>query len=104
MKVEADGTLTGLTKDGKKLIKLLHLNEGNALTTRRKYLKRAAACTKHAGNAEIEQLFREDFGFPDELPDLRPSQPGSNTVIGSEETCYLALREKGQLPPVYDLP
>jgi len=104
LKLEADGTLTSLTNDGKKLIKLLHLNEGKAMKTRQKYLRRARVCAEYAGDAQIDAMFEEDFGFPAELPDLRPLQPEDNTIKGSEHTCYFVTHANGDLPQVYDLP
>jgi hypothetical protein len=104
LKLEADGTLTGLTNAGNKLIKLLHLNEGKALKTRQKYLRRAQAVTKYAGDAQLDAMYGEDFGFPDDLPDLRTLRPKDNLIKGSEATSYFVLRKNGNLPQVYDLP
>ena len=72
--------------------------------TRHKYLRRAQACSKYVGDAQIDAMFYEDFGFPEELSDLRPLRPEDNMIKGSEDTCYFAVRENGGLALVYDLP
>jgi hypothetical protein len=53
-------------------------------------------------NATVHDLFVQVFGYPDDLPDLRRLRPPKgNTKPGSEETCYYALRERGELEEVY---
>lgn len=97
-----DGHVVGQTDGGKMLIKLLLLNEGKALRTRRKYLKRLKAYRKYADKPEIKEMYYRDFGFPEDMDDLRLKRPaGGNIMKDSEQNCCFALRERGELPRVY---
>ena len=53
-------------------------------------------------NLAVHELFVQIFGYPDDLPDLRRLRPlQGNTKAGSEDDCYYARRERGQLDDVY---
>ena len=57
---------------------------------------------KYPTDALIASIILEEFGFPDDMPDLRAMRPpGGNSQTGSETTCYFALREAGSLPATY---
>ena len=47
------------------------------------------------------ELYQEFMGFPDELPDLRKKHVPANTKLEGAANCYLALRERGELPAIY---
>ena len=97
-----DGLLIGVTVDGQYLIKLLRLNEGLALSVRRKYLRLLSLSEKYLADAVIAAIILEEFGFPDDMPDLRTKRPpGGNSRPGSEQSCYFARRESGSLPATY---
>ena len=97
-----DGLLIGSTEDGRDLIDLLHLNESPALIVRRKYSRIILLQQRYPDDAEIESLFLEAFGFPNDMPDLRSMRPpGGNSQSGSEQACYFARRERGELPATY---
>jgi hypothetical protein len=46
-------------------------------------------------------LYEELMGFPAALPDLRSKKAPSNDKPRSVANCYLALRERGELPVTY---
>ena len=97
-----DGHLMGVTVDGQYLIKLLRLNEGRIVAVRRKYLRLLSLAEKYPADALIAAIILEEFGFPDDTPDLRTMRPpGGNTRPGSERSCYFVRRENGSLPPTY---
>jgi HNH endonuclease len=97
-----DGLLIGVTVDGQYLIKLLRLNEGRALSVRRKYLKLLSLWEKYPADALVAAIILEEFGFPDDMPDLRTKRPpGGNARPGSEHSCYFARRESDSLPATY---
>jgi hypothetical protein len=102
IKLGDDGILIGVTEQGKDLIDLLHLNENPSLKVRKKYLRILALKQQYPDDAEIDLLFLEAFGFPDDMPDLRTKvPPKGNMRAGSEKSCYFARKESGDLPPTY---
>ena len=97
-----DGILIGLTPDGQALIYLLKLNENPAIEVRRKYLAILSLREKYPTDLEVASLYLQEFGYPDDMPDLRTKRPPlGNNWSGSEESCYFARREKGSLPATY---
>jgi hypothetical protein len=102
LRVETDGIVTGLTDEGKFLIELLHLNAGSALGERRRILRVLRRREKYPGDQDVAADFREAFGYPEELPDLRTLRPPvGNPLEANEANCFYARREKGELPDVY---
>jgi hypothetical protein len=102
MRLGDRGLLIGVTDEGKDLIDLLHLNEPPALDVRRQHLRIIALAQRYPADEEARAQFREAFGFPVDLPDLRAKRPPSgNSVAGSERTCWFAVRERGELPETY---
>jgi hypothetical protein len=100
--MEKDGVLIGITPDGLDLIDLLHLNDDPALVVRRHYLDIFDLKNKLPADSDVEALIVRVFGFPDDMPDLRTKRPpGGNQRRGSEQSCYFALKERGELPAVY---
>jgi hypothetical protein len=97
-----NGILISETEDGQFVINLLHLNDNPALQVRQKYLRILELRDKLPSDPDVEKLFLDAFGFPDDMPDLRTKRPpGDNTKPGSEQTCYFARRERKELPETY---
>ena len=102
LRLGADGLLTALSDEGLFLIDLLHLNQGAAIRVRREQLSVLTIAARYPEDEDIQALFLERFGYPDDMPDLRAKKPpGGNRRSGSEETCHFARRERGELPVVY---
>ncbi len=102
LRVESDGTVTGLTDDGRFLIELLHLNAGPASAERRRIFRIMQRGQDYPNDKGVEMDYGEAFGYPEELPDLRTQRPpGGNSLAANETTCFYALREKAELPPTY---
>jgi hypothetical protein len=56
----------------------------------------------HPDDANIDRIFRSTFGYPADMEDLRTKRPPErNTIEGSEQDCYYARNERGELPAVY---
>ncbi len=97
-----NGLLQPLTADGHFLIDLLHLNENPALQVRRWYLGISALKASFPDDGEVNQLYLEAFGYPDDMPDLRILRPpGGNIRQKSEDACYYVLREEGSIAATY---
>jgi hypothetical protein len=100
LRVEADGTMTALTVEGKDLIELLHLDRAPAVAVRAEYLRRLRLKQQYPGDAEIHRHFIEAFQYPDDLPNLKALRPpGGNGREGGRESCYFEQRQANQLPP-----
>jgi hypothetical protein len=94
--IKDDGEVEALNQAGESLIKKLRLNSSKNLQYRARWMRMLA--TLHACNVE---LYCEFMAFPDELPDLRSKKAPVNSILGSEDNCYFALRERGDLPATY---
>ena len=96
------GVMFGLTPDGLRMITLLRLNESPALDVRRKYLDISELFAAMPANERIARLYMREFGYPHDMPDLRTLRPpGGNSNPGSEDACYFARAERGELPATY---
>jgi hypothetical protein len=104
--VHPDGTIAGITFDGLVLVKLLHLNRPSAIRERQRILRILHRRVRYPNDPEVLRDFRETFGYPDDLPDLRrrpphgPNPPGGNALQENTEYCCFARRERGHLPTI----
>jgi hypothetical protein len=99
---EEDGSIRGLTDEGRTTIRILKLNDSTYRDYRRRALVVLELKKEYPDDPRIHDLFLQVFGYPDDLPDLRKLRPPKgNTKSGSEETCYYALKARGELGEVY---
>jgi hypothetical protein len=97
-----DGSIIGLTAEGEKTVRILKLNDPILCRHRRRAFVVLEIKTENPDNLAAHDLFIQVLGFPEDLPDLRRLRPPcGNTVPGSEDRCYYALRERGELGQVY---
>lgn len=107
VRVEADGSIAARTRAGLEMIRLLQLDHPSVVRERQRILRILGLRVRYPNDTEVRALFRETFGYPDDLPDLRrrspegPNPPGGNARPENAEWCYFARRERGQLPVVY---
>jgi hypothetical protein len=102
LRVEPDGTVTGLTEDGRFLIELLLLNAGSAVSERCRILRLLKIHQKYPEDADVEADFLVAFGYPEDLPDLRLLKPPEgNRLDANKFPCFCARRERGELPSFY---
>lgn len=100
--VQADGTIEGLTKEGRKLIDLLRLNHPETVRVRRHALDLILLERAQPENEVVDRLFRSHFGYPDDLPDLsRLKPPGGNSRPEGLEQSHHARQARGELGVVY---
>jgi hypothetical protein len=91
-----DGHVETLNETGESLVKKLRLNSAKNVQHRSRWMRVLAALQLHEPS-----LYREHMAFPDDLPDLRTKIVPLNSRPESVGDCYFALRERGELPPVY---
>lgn len=101
--VNPDGTMTYRSLAGSLLIEILHLNDPLAIRERQRILRILHRRARYPNDAEVLNDFREAFGFPEDLPDLRRGRrlpPGGNALSENTEFCCYARRERGELPDI----
>jgi hypothetical protein len=99
---DEDGSISGQTDEGDETIRILGLNDPTLCSHRRRVLLILYLKREIPDNAAIHDLFLQTFGYPDDIPDLRRLRPPhGNTKAGSEEDCFYARRERGELGEVY---
>jgi hypothetical protein len=88
----------GRTDEGKNSIEILGLNDPAICNHRRRAFLVLDLKRENPDNPTVHDLFLQTFGYPDDIPDLRRLRPPQgNTRAGSEEDCYYARRERGEL-------
>ena len=68
--VADDGSVQARSVQGQDIIDQLHLNSGAAIRTRNGILRVLRLKQEQPGNCDIDDLYRETFGYPQDLPDL----------------------------------
>ncbi len=104
LRVHDDGTIDGLTPDGRRLIDILRLDSPSRTTFRAKQLALVRYLTsKPASDRWAARLLGDLLAFPDDLPDLADLRPpgGNDRPEGIAESCA-ARRAQGDLPALYD--
>lgn len=98
LRVQESGEVEALNQEGEKLIMVLQLNSPSSVRHRSRWIRNLAHL-----QLTYPELFAEYMGFPDDLPDLRPPRKHvpTNHKPEAADNCYFALRERGELPPVY---
>ncbi len=98
----ADAVFLGLTAEGQDVIDNLRLNKNPALHVRKMALRIQALFANRPGDAVVEELYLDAFGFPEELPDLQGMRPpGGNALPEGVKDCYFEQWKCGTLPPSY---
>jgi hypothetical protein len=98
-----DGSVEAHTDEGRDFILLFHLNAPPALDVRMEKLTILRLKGLYPDNLEVDALFRRTFGYPEDLPDLRPpaKKPKSNSRPDGVHTCHFVRKLEGTLPEVY---
>lgn len=99
--VDCDGKVHASTREGKRLIQLLHLNEKRVQDNRKYFLDLIALKREYPDDPTVDRMFLMRFGYPNDMPDLRRSKRKKNARQGSEQNCYFARNERNELPQFY---
>src|SRR5262249_61917853 len=99
--VNNDGTFMGLTERGRILIDSFRLDRAEAIELRREKFTYFHWLQRNPTDPQIEPWIRQNFYYPDDLPDLRKKRPPRNSRPQGVARCYFALRESGKLPESY---
>jgi HNH endonuclease len=100
---EPDGSAVGRTDEGREFIFLFHLNEVAACNLRKEKLSILQLKNRYPDDSNIEMLFRNTFGYPQNLPDLRwpAKQPKTNSRHEGVHECHFVRKLEGRLAEVY---
>jgi len=101
LEVNDDGTVNALSVQGNILRDTFHLNESQRVEYRSRMLQLCRQLQGNPGHSRLVGLFIRNFGFPDNLPDLRKMRPPQNRRPDGVKSCYYVLRARGNLPDVY---
>jgi hypothetical protein len=100
--VTPDGIAHGLTVMGLDIIDQLHLNGVSAVDTRNRVLRILRLKEQFPDNTEVDELFRETFRYPNDLPILAIRKPPSgNSRQDALELCFHARQLRGELSAIY---
>ena len=97
VRVKANGTIEGLTREARKTIRVLALDSESCNRWRRLWLRNMELAAEHSRDQYVQLM-----GFPDDLPDLSRLRPpvGNSRPEGIEQS-YFAQRQRGELPETY---
>jgi hypothetical protein len=96
VRVNDDGTIIALNKDGKRLIKIMGLDDKEHTQARHIIIRTVQILAVNDRNTYILWM-----RYPENLPDLNRLRPPSNTRPKGVEKSYFAMRARGELDEVY---
>lgn len=96
LRIQGTGEVTALNRHGKRLCAVLRLNSTSNISHRSRWMRMFEAL-----QVADQDLYKEFMAFPDALPDLRKCRTPRNTKPSGAKNCYLALKERGELPETY---
>lgn len=99
--IHPDGTIQGLTAEGRELIEICQLARPR-ITQARQRLLNLFRILQESQDARAAALLQHDFSFPSNLPMLSPYRPpgGNSRAGGIAQSCHERAR-RGELPVVY---
>ena len=100
-RVGDDGSLSGLTIEGEKLVKLLGLNSLQPRMIRQRFLRIRRLYQTHPDDPNVRERYLDYFGYPPDLPDLDSLRPASNSRPTGLADAYFRQRAEGRLPEAY---
>lgn len=102
LRVNEDGTVDGISSEGRYLTQTLWLNLPGHVRERLRVFRIIDLFARYPTDADIRAEYRHLFGYPDDLPDLaRLQPPGGNRRPDGVRGCHFERRVRGELPEVY---
>lgn len=92
LEVDDEGRIRGKNREGKRLIRALHLDDEENTGYRRDRIHELETLAKHDPGQ-----FERTMSFPDRLPDLRSRQPQTNAKPASWEQSHHAKGDAGKV-------
>ncbi len=101
LRMDADGTMTGLTPDGERLISTLGLNDARPRQVRQRSMRVLRLYQVKPDDPDIRAMYLDFFSYPDEIPDLDSLRPESNSRQDGLAEAYFRQRTEGRLAETY---
>jgi hypothetical protein len=97
LRVQPNGTIEGITKEAKRIIRVLGLDSDSYNRWRQVWIRNVELALEH-DRAQFVRL----MGFPEDLPDLAALRPpkGNSRPDGVDRS-WLTRRDRGDLPRTY---
>ena len=99
--VRDDGTIEALTKEGRRMVRLLQLDDEEMNRIRLRFLRLIRLLWANQTNTEAWDLYREIMGYPSKLPDLGTLRPSDNIRPDGISQSHIQRSRRGELPEVY---
>lgn len=101
LKVNEDGTIAVLTREGRELVQICALDRPKLITIRGKMIKLWRLLMAAEGN-NARALQSSFFGYPENLPCLSSLHPpAGNSKQDGVANCHFERRQRGELPELY---
>jgi len=102
LEVTDNGEVHAKSAEGQDVIDQLHLNSDTAIKITQGVFRVLNLKQRFPHDDEVEARFRETFGYPKDLPDLRKKKPPTgNSREDGIESCFFVLRSRGVLSATY---
>jgi HNH endonuclease len=101
VRVRDDGTIEALTKPGRRMIRLLHLDDEEVNLFRGRLIRLIRHLWTNREKEVAASLYRELMGYPIGLPDLNALRPRDNRRPEGIRSSHFERRRRGELPDVY---
>ena len=99
--VNDDGSIRGLTREGRTLIRVVRLDREELVSFRRRLIAMVAAAQADPQTPLSRQVLELLLSYPSDMPDLRTLRPPANGQPQSADDCHFALAERGELAATY---
>jgi hypothetical protein len=99
--VHDDGTIEGLTRDGKRVIRFLRLDHPDMNEARRRKIFEIRALWARRHEPDLAEILRGILGYPTDLPDLARREPDRTSRDDGVHLCHFERRRRGELPSTY---
>jgi hypothetical protein len=100
-RIRDDGTIEALTKPGRRIVRLLHLDDGEMVRYRARLRRLVRHLWENCANPVAWSLYKELMGYPRKLPDLSALRPRGNTRPEGIRNSHFERRKRGELPETY---
>jgi hypothetical protein len=99
--IDDDGTAHALTKQGRRLVNILGLNQIDVKTFRQRCLRVLRLYELGPRDPDVRALYLDHFGYPENLPDLSKLRPENNSRPAGMTDAYYLQRLEGRLAEAY---
>jgi hypothetical protein len=103
LRVDEEGEIEGLTVEGRRIVNTLGLDLIGPTEQRKEKIIIFRLYAQFPDNEQVRTLFRNAFGFPEDLPDLAEHSRTKNTKPEGVKQSYFRQRESKTLPETYGI-